>query len=210
MTPSRSLSFAFWALWTLSAARSASSIPWPSPRSLLALSRRQSGIPPVPPQCATICDPVNTILETNTCTPSECCTTSFETNYFSCITCVLGAANATNSSYTLAQGSLDTIVVDCAAEGITLPELTLPGQNPNRTLPSLSLSGSLSLPKTNSQQITITALPSLSTPAASQQTFTAPPTSSTGPATPTTNAAVHCSGRLGVAVGLLSAIWAMS
>jgi hypothetical protein len=65
MTPLRFVSLA---VWTLSAVHSVTSIPRLagfSPRLALALNSRQSGLPAVPPQCVSTCEPVNTILETN-------------------------------------------------------------------------------------------------------------------------------------------------
>ncbi|KAJ6516386.1 hypothetical protein C8R45DRAFT_1087461 [Mycena sanguinolenta] len=217
MTLSRSLPFA---VWTLSVIRSASSIPWTagsSPHFGLALHKRQSGIPPVPSQCASTCDPVNVILQTDTCPPSTCCTTSFQMAYFQCLECVFAAANATTAAYAQGQTVLDNITVSCFADGFPLPELTLPGQNPNRSL-STSL-GTQSSVKSNSQ-ITVSTL-SASPTTMPQRTVTALSTqpsatqpSSTSPSNPTTspNAAMSHSGRFDTVIGLISAmlIWIIS
>lgn len=54
--------------------------------------------------------------------------------------CVGTALNATD--YTQAQADLDQLIVSCYDYGYTLQELTLPGQNPSRTLSTSLLVGS--------------------------------------------------------------------
>jgi len=216
MTPLRFISLA---VWTLSAVHSVTSIPRLagfSPRLALALNSRQSGLPEVPPQCVSTCDPVNTILETNSCPPAECCTKSFQSEYFGCLKCVGLAANVTNAEWAQPQALVDGLTVACSIEGFTLPELTFPGQNPNRTLSTVS--GSHTSKASAISQITISALPSSLAPSTtiSQKTVTEVPTptspSSTGPSTqspspPTnTNAAIPPSRGLDIAVGLVAVI----
>ncbi|KAJ7929112.1 hypothetical protein B0H13DRAFT_2181578 [Mycena leptocephala] len=176
MTPLRFVSLA---VWTLSAVHSVTSIPRLagfSPRLALALNSRQSGLPAVPPQCVSTCEPVNTILETNSCPPAECCTKSFQSEYFGCLKCVGLAANVTNAEWAQAQTLVDALTVACSIEGFTLPELTLPGQNPNRTLSTVS--GSHTSKASAISQITLTALPSSLAPSTiiSQKTVTEVPT----------------------------------
>ncbi|TFK43092.1 hypothetical protein BDQ12DRAFT_164348 [Crucibulum laeve] len=86
-----------------------------------ALHRRQ--VPNVPTACKSSCDPVNTLINAN-CTPSQCCTTQFETNYFNCFLCVAAAANVTD--FSSAQNVLNLLVQQCAANGFSIPMLTLP------------------------------------------------------------------------------------
>ncbi|KAG1739904.1 uncharacterized protein EDB91DRAFT_372965 [Suillus paluster] len=90
--------------------------------------KRQSS---VPSQCTPVCDPVNAEVNSG-CPITACCTQSFETSYYNCLLCVGTAMNATD--YTQAQSDLDTLYLSCYDYGYTLQELTLPGQNPSRTL----------------------------------------------------------------------------
>ncbi|KAF7301299.1 hypothetical protein MIND_00694900 [Mycena indigotica] len=123
----------------------------------LALSERQNGgVPDVPPQCATVCNPINLILETGTCPPTTCCSPLFESGYFSCLLCVGKADNATSSDFAQAQSLVDNLVVACSRLGFPLPDLTLPGQNSSRIIPTASIGSS-----TNSKsQLTVSVLPS--------------------------------------------------
>jgi hypothetical protein len=74
------------------------------------LGARQVSIPNAPPECKSICDPVNAvIIDSNgvsacrylfipssliytiilqACAPTACCTASFETGWFNCVKCV--------------------------------------------------------------------------------------------------------------------------
>ncbi|KAG2114741.1 uncharacterized protein F5147DRAFT_431373 [Suillus discolor] len=85
----------------------------------------------VPPQCTSICDPVNDEVNAG-CPMTTCCTQSFETNYYDCLLCVGTALNTTD--YTQAQTDLDQLYVSCSDYGYSLQELTLPGQDSSRTL----------------------------------------------------------------------------
>ncbi|KAF9005185.1 hypothetical protein BDQ17DRAFT_1541167 [Cyathus striatus] len=104
------------------------------------LQVRQSDIPNVPAVCKSTCDPITTIIASNDCTPSTCCTSQFETGYFDCFQCVGQTFNVTD--YTDAQQILDDLVVECTQLGLVIPKLTFPGQDPNRPLTSISISGS--------------------------------------------------------------------
>ncbi|KAJ6627338.1 hypothetical protein B0H10DRAFT_1993999 [Mycena sp. CBHHK59/15] len=215
MTPSRSL----WiAIGTLQAVRAVAGIPQlvGSGRSL-RLHGRQGGVPSVPPECESTCDPVNTILATNTCPPAECCTELFQSAYFNCLKCVGLALNATAADFAVAQQDVDLLTVSCFNFGFTLPELTLPGQNASRTL---ATSSRVSASATHVSQITISALPSsLTAPSSlpatiSQKTVTTQPMASTptsqGPAATSgtgtnSNTAVHRS-RVDIEIWMLGLV----
>ncbi|KAJ7229142.1 hypothetical protein GGX14DRAFT_344859 [Mycena pura] len=169
-------------------------------RPILALTRRQNGVSDVPPQCVSDCDPINSILATNTCPPAECCTPQFEMGYFSCLKCVGLADNVTTAEFAQAQGLVDALDIACSKLGFALPKLTLPGQNPNRTVATVSVSASGSgRPSASSKmQITLSAPPSFS-PSATMPISTMPQVTVTeipstvalpSPATPTTNSAM--------------------
>ncbi|KAJ7477226.1 hypothetical protein B0H11DRAFT_2030314 [Mycena galericulata] len=180
---------------TLSAVHTAASVPRPGGSGFrrLSLNRRQND--DLPPQCDTTCDPINTLLASQACDtdPAQCCTTSFQSGYFSCLECVGFADNVTAAGFAVAQTTLDNLTILCSEDGFALPELTLPGQNPNRTLATASAGSSPSSSRPAFSQVTISALPSSTpaTPTVSQKTVTAPPTqpaspSSSGTAIPTT------------------------
>lgn len=105
--------------------------------STTSYKRQSSGY--VPSQCTSTCDPVNNEVNAG-CPITVCCTQSFETSYYKCLMCVGTALNATD--YTQAQADLDQLIVSCYDYGYTLQELTLPGQNPSRTLSTSLLVGS--------------------------------------------------------------------
>ncbi|KAF8211627.1 hypothetical protein K438DRAFT_1752325 [Mycena galopus ATCC 62051] len=216
MTFSRSISLL---VTTLCVIHSVSSVPRGS--SLSSLNRRQSGLPNAP-QCNSTCAAVDPILE-NSCSPAQCCTTTFLGDYFNCLKCVGEATNAKMADWAMAQADLDDLTVACSKEGFTgLPELTLPTQNPNRTLSTVSGSQSSShslsqitiatpsnvpTPSNTHLQNTVTALPSTtSAPTTQQQTASLPnPTTST-------SAAMPHNGGFGLTVGLLGVLvsaWAM-
>ncbi|KAJ7067886.1 hypothetical protein C8F01DRAFT_1246445 [Mycena amicta] len=130
------------------------------PRMGLVLSGRQnSGVPEVPPECAATCNPINGILETGTCDPAQCCTPLFESGYFNCLLCVGKADNATTSDFAQAQSLVDNLIVACSKLGFVIPDLTLPGQNSSRIIPTAS-AGSAGSALPRSSQIIVTALPS--------------------------------------------------
>ncbi|KAF8716383.1 hypothetical protein AX14_012370, partial [Amanita brunnescens Koide BX004] len=76
------------------------------------------------------------VLPQDTCTPQACCTADFEQAYLNCFTCIGTAENITD--YSQYQSSLDNLTSACLEEGINVPKLTFPGQNPNRSLPTPS------------------------------------------------------------------------
>jgi len=87
----------------------------------------------VPSQCEPDCDPINDQIQAS-CTTSKCCTANFETGYFTCLKCVGTAIKI--EDYSSAQNVLDTLFKQCAAQGVILPKLTLPGQDPDRPMPT--------------------------------------------------------------------------
>lgn len=131
--------------------------------STASYKRQSSGY--VPSQCTSICDPVNNEVNAG-CPITVCCAQSFETSYYNCLMCVGTALNATD--YTQAQVDLDQLFVSCYDFGYTLQELTLPGQNPSRTLSTSLLVGSAFTSTSTS-----TVLPS----STSSSTATSTPTS---------------------------------
>lgn len=185
---------------------------------VISLSRRQNDTG-TPPQCASTCDPVATIAPTCPSEPSQCCTQLFQSGYFNCLMCVGLADNVTAAGFAVAQQSVDNFTVECSELGFSLPKLTLPGQNVNRTLSTVSAG---SHPSTNSaiSQITVSALPTslASSPTVTQKTVTtlssqsaALPSSlstSSGPAAPTTSANAAHGARFNLGL-LIMAGWAM-
>ncbi|OAX36252.1 hypothetical protein K503DRAFT_318690 [Rhizopogon vinicolor AM-OR11-026] len=112
----------------------------PSTSHLAHTFRMLSGVPykrqsSTPSQCTSTCDVVSSELNAG-CSPTACCTQSFETSYYDCLLCVGTADNATD--YSQAQTDLDELYTSCYDQGYTLQELTLPGQNPSRTLSTSS------------------------------------------------------------------------
>ncbi|KAE9399125.1 hypothetical protein BT96DRAFT_1019732 [Gymnopus androsaceus JB14] len=145
----------------------------------------------LPTQCQSICNPVVTILNGN-CTPlQECCTDAFIGNLTACYECVGNATSVSN--YSVPQTSLDQLAVECAEEGLTIDDPTLPGQNPNRTVSGLpTSSGSAAGSSTSSflqstitsgftaptfTQSTVTALTSATSPSATSPTASTTPSS---------------------------------
>ncbi|KAF8351071.1 hypothetical protein F5887DRAFT_192067 [Amanita rubescens] len=93
-------------------------------------------------QCESPCTPILSYVgsdSSNKCTPQACCTTAFEKAYLKCFTCIGKAENVTN--YSKYQRTLDDLTSACLSDGISVPKLTFPGQNPNRTLTSFTPSG---------------------------------------------------------------------
>ncbi|KAF7313431.1 hypothetical protein HMN09_00499000 [Mycena chlorophos] len=130
--------FALWALLLFSCwqiATAANLARWQS-RPMIPSVRRvfPRGLTDIPSTCSTDCAPFEPFLDGQTCPVTQCCSGAFETAYGDCFKCVGVAINATD--YTLAQEYVDVVNTACAAEGYTLPVVTLPGQNPNRTLAS--------------------------------------------------------------------------
>ncbi|KAG2151710.1 hypothetical protein BD769DRAFT_973 [Suillus cothurnatus] len=153
---------------------------------------------PTPSQCTPSCDPVQSEMNDG-CPIAICCTQSFETSYYNCLLCVGTAENTTD--YTTSQADLDNIYVSCYNSGYPLQELTLPGQNPSRTLPttssditstttdtsSASVSASTSVTSVSSSISQTTILPSSSSSTSSgTSTSASDTTTSTITITPTT------------------------
>ncbi|KAF8883422.1 hypothetical protein BD779DRAFT_1539872 [Infundibulicybe gibba] len=81
----------------------------------------------VPSQCQANCDLV--IM----CTPLQCCTQTFENQYFTCFQCVGAATNVTD--YTQLQADIDALFLQCSTRGFVLARPSaFPGQDPNRPL----------------------------------------------------------------------------
>jgi len=87
------------------------------------------------PTCDSRCTPIIGTVASNNCTPSECCSESFENEYFNCFVCVASVVDLTD--YTEPQSNIDLLYDECANLGLRIPVLTFPGQNPNRTLSSV-------------------------------------------------------------------------
>jgi len=166
--------------------------------NLDAFQRRQatgSGIQ-VPAQCAAICNPINSILTSDQCSPSQCCLASFENSYFNCLSCVGVSANVTD--YGEPQSIIDTLYDDCASLGIQLPVLTFPGQNSNRALSSVvpsqtTISVITSAPTPSIVQTTISVITSAPTPSIVQTIITALTSSTTAAATAAATATMSTS-----------------
>ncbi|TFK64892.1 hypothetical protein BDN72DRAFT_221500 [Pluteus cervinus] len=111
------------------------------PGSLLVLRQATPPTGSVPPTCQSACAPVlgdgSNNPGVNNCPASQCCTAAFAATFESCILCVGTNAGVTN--YTEPQQDLDSFVVQCDQNGFSVPELTLPGQNPDRPLPTGSV-----------------------------------------------------------------------
>ncbi|KAG2064151.1 hypothetical protein BDR04DRAFT_1110539 [Suillus decipiens] len=176
-------------------------------RALSTLSyKRQSSS--TPSQCTSTCDPVNNEVNAG-CPITACCTQSFETGYYDCLLCVGTALNATD--YTQAQADLDELYVSCYDNGYTLQELTLPGQNPSRTLSTSSPAGTSTTTGTSPVSVLsstsvskITVLPSSVSSASSGTSTSANGTATSSTSTPTTSSAA-----LGLSAGE-SGVWALA
>ncbi|KAH8829969.1 hypothetical protein DL96DRAFT_1591138 [Flagelloscypha sp. PMI_526] len=153
----------------------ATAIPYSHP---LALLPRQT-IPDVPDKCKNPCDGVNAALALG-CQPSQCCTKSFENDYRDCALCLGKAVNATGTDWAAAQSDLDQFVLACEAKGFNLTKVTLPDQNPSRTLSSVPVGQSTvtSLPSSSTSSL-ITVAPAV--PSAIQSTISAVPFTGTLP-----------------------------
>ncbi|KAJ7638399.1 hypothetical protein FB45DRAFT_902722 [Roridomyces roridus] len=148
-------------------------------------------LPDIPTSCQTVCTPFVPFLSGNSCAVAECCLPIFQLGYFDCFGCVGNATHVTD--YTLAQEYVDVLTTSCLSQNISLPVLTLPGQNPDRTLATALPPGASSLPifgpAPSSTSGTATSRPSQSSSAAispaSQPSGTAtfPASQSSGTAT---------------------------
>ncbi|KAJ7499422.1 hypothetical protein FB451DRAFT_1385125 [Mycena latifolia] len=98
----------------------------------------------IPASCQAGCEVFTPFLAGASCPVTECCSMIFQTGYFECFKCVGVAINATD--FSIAQEYVDVLTTSCIAEGIALPELTLPGQNSARTLATALPAGASSIP----------------------------------------------------------------
>ncbi|KAJ7477228.1 hypothetical protein B0H11DRAFT_2234696 [Mycena galericulata] len=105
---------------------------------------RSRSLSDIPAACQADCSPFGPFLAGASCPVTECCSTVFEGGYFGCFLCVGNSTHATD--YSIAQEYVDVLTTSCFAEGFTLPELTLPGQNPNRTLATALPPGASTIP----------------------------------------------------------------
>ncbi|KAJ7367805.1 hypothetical protein DFH08DRAFT_6094 [Mycena albidolilacea] len=101
-------------------------------------------LPVIPTACQVGCAPFAPFFGGESCPVTQCCSTLFEAGYFECFKCVGTSTNATD--FSVAQEYVDVLMTSCIAEGFTLPVLTLPGQNPNRTLVSALPPGASAIP----------------------------------------------------------------
>ncbi|KAF7330853.1 hypothetical protein MVEN_02424700 [Mycena venus] len=136
---------AFGALFLLQAqtVHAAGIIP-ASARSISGLRVGARDLPVIPAACQANCTPFAPFLTGVGCPVTECCSKIFEAGYFDCFKCVGTATNATD--FTIAQEYVDVLTTSCISEGFPLPVLTLPGQNPDRTLVSALPPGASGLP----------------------------------------------------------------
>lgn len=168
------------------------------------LGARQA-TPNVPPECGAVCAPVVTI---NSCTPSECCTASYEQQLYDCFACIVTTGGSSN--YTIAQATVDGLYNACAGQGLTIPILTFPGQDPGR--PVSSISGAAAPTSTESQTSSQSVVTSLSAPLSttapvSQSTVTSLPSTTALPSvassSPTTNSARKMEGSVDLHIPLM-------
>ncbi|KAG1811187.1 uncharacterized protein BJ212DRAFT_559685 [Suillus subaureus] len=103
-------------------------------------------------QYISTCDPVQNELNAG-CPMTTCCTQSFETSYYKCLLCVGIADNAPD--YTQAQADLDQLYLSCYD---SLQELTFPGQNSSRTLPTSSRDGTPTVAGTSPASVSVPTL----------------------------------------------------
>ncbi|KAF8075886.1 hypothetical protein FPV67DRAFT_1469658 [Lyophyllum atratum] len=160
------------------------------------LITRQAAPIDVPAQCKSTCDSVNAVIANN-CTPQQCCTSTFERQYFNCFLCVGNSINL--KDYSQPQIVLNEFRQQCASRGLAIAALTFPGQGASRSATSTRPSSSSR--RASVGVTTISASPTLSvvSPAVSQQTVTRL-SSASGDAAPTGAPAGgnSASGRYGV------------
>ncbi|KAJ8087041.1 hypothetical protein PM082_005866 [Marasmius tenuissimus] len=90
----------------------------------------------IPQQCQDACSPVTPLLTQRNCPTSQCCTEQFVTNLRDCFLCI-GTTQGIQD-YSQPQGSIDQFIGSCAAKGIDVPRVTLPGQDNNRSSSSFN------------------------------------------------------------------------
>ncbi|THV00567.1 hypothetical protein K435DRAFT_854651 [Dendrothele bispora CBS 962.96] len=143
------------------------------------------------------------------CTPDTCCNNQFETTLFNCYECIGNALQITD--YTEPQQNLDILFVACTSAGSPIDKLTLPGQDPNRNLPTSSASqmapsstssGSSTGASSSSPSVGVSSSPSSSlsspsVPVPSQSTtvtVSTTPLPSSTPRSPVTGSSISASG----------------
>ncbi|KAJ7727921.1 hypothetical protein B0H16DRAFT_1589734 [Mycena metata] len=105
---------------------------------------RARSLPVIPKTCQTDCAPFGPFFDGAACAVTQCCSAVFQMAYFDCFLCVGNATGATD--YTIAQDYVDVLTTSCIAENFTLPLLSLPGQDPNRTPTSVLPAGASAIP----------------------------------------------------------------
>ncbi|KAJ8087042.1 hypothetical protein PM082_005867 [Marasmius tenuissimus] len=118
----------------------------------------------IPQQCQDTCSPVTPLLTQRNCTPEQCCTEKFVTDLRDCLLCI-GSTQGIQD-YSQPQGSIDQFIGSCAAQGIDVPRVTLPGQDNNRSSSSFNPS-TVQPPSTSPSQTTPQTPTSPSSPAQS-------------------------------------------
>ncbi|KAJ7047842.1 hypothetical protein C8F04DRAFT_1247447 [Mycena alexandri] len=113
-----------------------------SARRIIGLRARS--LPVIPKTCQTGCAPFAPFFDGAACAITQCCSAIFQTGYFDCFLCVGNATGATD--YTIAQDYVDVLTTSCIAENFTLPLLSLPGQDPNRTPTTALPAGASAIP----------------------------------------------------------------
>ncbi|KAK7053905.1 hypothetical protein R3P38DRAFT_2853112 [Favolaschia claudopus] len=114
----------------------------PLVREIPGVQRRDLTV--IPAACQTGCAPFQPFLTGQNCSTTSCCSPAFEQGYFDCFMCVGTGSNATD--FSIAQEYVDVLITACRSVGADLPVLTLPGQNPNRTLVSELPPGASTIP----------------------------------------------------------------
>lgn len=95
-------------------------------------------------ECSPTCDLFRTGYDAaRTMAGASCCTQSFQTSYYNCVSCAGVVIDGTD--YTKAQADMDDFYVSCYDRGYPLQKLTLPGQDPSRTPSTYSRVGTSSI-----------------------------------------------------------------
>ncbi|KAJ7179594.1 hypothetical protein C8R46DRAFT_1212138 [Mycena filopes] len=105
---------------------------------------RPRNLPVIPKTCQGGCAPFAPFFDGAVCPVTQCCSTAFQDGYFDCFLCVGNATDAPD--FTIAQAYVDVLTTSCITEGVTLPLLSLPGQDPNRTPTSALPAGASAIP----------------------------------------------------------------
>ncbi|KAK7061295.1 hypothetical protein R3P38DRAFT_2828688 [Favolaschia claudopus] len=177
----------------------------PLAREIPGVQRRDLTV--IPAACQTGCAPFQPFLTGQNCSTASCCSPAFEQGYFDCFMCVGTNSNATD--FSIAQEFVDVLITACRSVGSDLPVLTLPGQNPNRTLVSELPPGASTIPVFPNQpdavrsSSTTTTEASTPTTTRSAPSATSPAPSPSGSAPPNAAVKIHATGMtvgLGISV----------